>query len=152
MGGMGGGMSGLFTQLLMNNPGLLQDPEVMGLMQDQAFINKLKYYEQTGNIQAMFSDPQITKLMSKLQGGMGAKGPSDSDMKDDEIKETFNEDLPRDDFKFDNDQKDTQEQESRKKEEPKVEQKVEPKVESKKVNPDVNKKKDQATNEFKKKN
>jgi len=43
MGGMGGGgMSGLFQQMLMSNPGLLQDPEVLSLMQDPAFINKLK--------------------------------------------------------------------------------------------------------------
>lgn len=42
MGGMGGGMSGILQNLLMNNPDLLQDPEVQQLMQDPALLNKMK--------------------------------------------------------------------------------------------------------------
>jgi len=53
----------------------------------------------------MFSDPQISKLMQKLQGGKGGpKDTSDSDMKDDEIRESPNDDLnlKESDFEFDN--------------------------------------------------
>lgn len=47
MGGMGGGMgggamSGLFQQMLMSNPGLLQDPEVVQMMQDPTMMQKIK--------------------------------------------------------------------------------------------------------------
>jgi len=69
MGGLGGGggMGGLLQQLLMSNPELLQDPEVMAALNDQTLMGKLKMYEQTGNIQAMFSDPQVSSLMQKFQ-------------------------------------------------------------------------------------
>jgi len=45
MGGMGGntgGMGGLFQQMLMSNPQLFQDPEVMGMLQNPALMQKLK--------------------------------------------------------------------------------------------------------------
>lgn len=69
LGGLGGmgSMGGLLQQMLMSNPELLQDPEVMGALNDQTLMNKLKMYEQTGNIQAMFSDPQVSNLIQKFQ-------------------------------------------------------------------------------------
>lgn len=71
MGGMGGlgsgGMGGMLQQMLMSNPELLQDPEVMGALNDTTLMNKLKMYEQTGNMQAMFSDPQVSNLIQKFQ-------------------------------------------------------------------------------------
>jgi hypothetical protein len=44
MGGLGGGggMGGLLQQLLMSNPELLQDPEVMAALNDQTLMGKLK--------------------------------------------------------------------------------------------------------------
>jgi len=43
MGGLGGGgMGGMLQQLLMSNPELLQDPEVMAALNDQTLMGKLK--------------------------------------------------------------------------------------------------------------
>jgi len=42
MGGNTGGMGGLFQQMLMSNPQLFQDPEVMGMLQNPALMQKLK--------------------------------------------------------------------------------------------------------------
>lgn len=41
MGGMGGGMGDLFTQLLMNNPELMQDPEVLQAINDPSLKQKM---------------------------------------------------------------------------------------------------------------
>jgi len=102
----------------------------------------------------MFADPQIAKLMQKLQGAKGGfgggKDNADNDMRDEDIKETTNDDLKQSDFEFDN-----------AKYEPKIDKNVNEqpkqhnqfKEEPKKTdNKDVLKKKDKATAEFKKKN
>lgn len=73
----------------MSNPELLKDPEVMQAMQDPTLMQKLNYYQQTGNIQAMFADPQVTALMQKIQGKMKKEEPNtnkEDNMED--VKET----------------------------------------------------------------
>lgn len=85
-GGMGGGQfNNFFTQMLMNNPQLFQDPEVLQIIQDPAFNMKIQQYQQSGNIMAMFQDPQISKLMQKIQqsGGFGGMGGNEGGVNED---------------------------------------------------------------------
>merc|ERR1712093_347012 len=93
-GGQGGGnMQNLFMQLMMQNPDLFNDPEIMGLMNDPAFSQKLQQYQNSGNVMAMFQDPQIQKIMQKIQSKSGNKQPDnkDNDMNDtNENKEPSN--------------------------------------------------------------
>jgi len=85
MGGLGGmgSMGGLLQQMLMSNPELLQDPEVMAALNDTTLMNKLKEYEKSGNIQAMFSDPQVSSLIQKFQNKV--KKPEGFDEKADQF-------------------------------------------------------------------
>lgn len=124
MGGMGGlgsmgSMGGLLQQMLMSNPELLQDPEVMAALNDTTLMNKLKDYEKSGNIQAMFSDPQVSSLIQKFQNKV--KKPEGFDEKVDQFGSEHGHDpstlnKPREEQK-----KDFQE----KKEEPKKDEKKE---------------------------
>lgn len=41
-GGMGGGMGNLLQQMLMSNPDLMNDPEVMQAMQDPTLMQKMQ--------------------------------------------------------------------------------------------------------------
>lgn len=136
MGGLGGmgSMGGLLQQMLMSNPELLQDPEVMGALNDQTLMNKLKMYEQSGNIQAMFSDPQVSSLIQKFQNKV--KKPEGFDEKANEFVSGHGHDPST----FDK-PREVPKQTETKKEEPKKE---EPNVEIKKL-------KDKATNLFKQK-
>lgn len=131
MGGMGGlgsgGMGGMLQQMLMSNPELLQDPEVMGALNDTTLMNKLKMYEQSGNMQAMFSDPQVSNLIQKFQNKV--KKPEGFDEKASE----FTSGHGHDPSTFD-----------QPREVPKVEKKEDPKKE-------VLKLKEKATNLFKQK-
>jgi len=89
---MGGGLNNnFFTQMLMNNPQLFQDPEVLQIIQDPNFNKKIQQYQQSGNIMAMFQDPQISKLMQKIQqsGGFGGMGGQNDNLNDN--NNNFNE-------------------------------------------------------------
>lgn len=68
MGGQGGQMGNFLTNMMMQNPEVMSDPEVMQLLQNPAFQQKLAMYQQSGNIMAMFQDPDVQKIMGKLQG------------------------------------------------------------------------------------
>lgn len=68
MGGMGGQMGNFLTNMMMQNPEIMKDPEVLQLLQNPTFQQKLQMYQQSGNIMAMFQDPDVQKIMGKLQG------------------------------------------------------------------------------------
>jgi len=103
----------------------------------------------------MFSDPQIAKLMQKLQGAKGGfgggKNDVNNDMQDDDIKETTNDELKQSDFEFDN-AKYEPKIEKNNNEQPKQEKKQQEEEQKKTDNKNVLKKKEKATAEFKMKN
>jgi len=135
MGGMGGNpMMNMFTQMMMQNPDLMSDPEVMNALNDPTLMQKLNYYQQTGNIQAMFSDPQITALMQKLQGKKKGKEET-SNMKDDtEVPESTTNNFSNNNFTA-----------------PKEEKKPEVRPTNSQSNNNVQKKKESANKLFKEK-